>query len=353
MLSRLPGALMVIPLLVGALLNTLDQAHLWPVEYFLEALGTPPVVDAITGESHYEILAIGGFTSSLAGAGATTLIAMFLVCVASQMDFRVGRRALHKGIVVTATKLVVAVASGYLLATLSNEFEGFLGLSLVAVVAAMSNGNGGLYLALTGQYGERSDVGAVAVISLNDGPFFTLLALGMLGERFPIIALLAVLIPMLVGFVLGQISDTARDFLRPGEILCIPFFAFALGTTMSFAHFLRPEVLAGGLFLGFATVLLTGFTSALMLRLSGERSVVAGLAEASTAGNAVQTPLAVSLAAAASVAAGTMSAERAGAYEALVPTATAQISISTITTALLCPLVLVIWHSRFGASSTP
>lgn len=352
-LRRIPGALMIVPLLVGAILNTIDKAHLSWVEAGLQWLGASPVQDAATGKQHFEFLEIGGFASSLTGRGATTLIAMFLVCVASQMDFRVGGRSIKKGAIITVAKLLVAVASGYLIAAGSNEFDGLLGLSIVAVIAAMSNGNGGLYLALTGEYGDRSDVGAVSVISLNDGPFFTLLALGLMGERFPFVAFLAVLLPMLIGFVLGQVSSAARAFLAPGEKLVIPFFAFALGTTMNFWTFLDLEVLVGGVFLGVATVFLTGTVSTWALSLLGERRTIAGYAEASTAGNAVQTPLAIALAAGGGVA----SAEGAGvgraeAYQQIVPIATAQISIAVMTTALLCPLVVMWWNGRIAAAES-
>ncbi|MEM9702141.1 MAG: 2-keto-3-deoxygluconate permease, partial [Planctomycetota bacterium] len=290
------------------------------------------------GEPYSKALRIGGFATALTGPAAVTLIAAFLVCVASQMDFGVDARSLKKGVTITLTKLGVAIACGSLLAATSDPFDGWLGLSTVAVVAAMPNGNGGLYLALTGQYGDRSDVGAVSVVSLNDGPFFTLMALGLMGEKFPAAAFLGVLLPMAVGFLLGRFSPEARRFLKPGERLCIPFFAFALGTTMNFGVFLDGAVLAGGLVLAVATVLLTGSAAALALRLVGERTVIAGWAEASTAGNAVQTPLAVAVAAGAAAAAPD--------YQAIVPTATAQISISTIATAILCPLLVTLWARR-------
>ena len=85
-----------------------------------------------------------------------------------------------------------------------------------------------------------------------------------------------------------------------------------------------------------------------MLKLFGEKNPVAGVAEASTAGKAVQTPLAVAAAASASAAAGGMAAERAEAYERIVNMATAQISISTMTTALLCPLAVILFVKMFS-----
>lgn len=344
-IQKLPGALMLVPLLAGALLNTVDRLHLGPVQWLLHALGASPV----PGTSHYEVLNLGGFTTAMTRQGAAALIGVFLVCVAAQMDYRVGARALKKGALITGAKFLAAVATGYAIGVLTDPFNGFLGLSVVAVVAALSNGNGGLFLALTGQFGDRSDSGAVSVISLNDGPFLTLVALGLLGEKLPLAALVAVLLPMLVGFALGR-HPAMRAFLARGETLCIPFFAFALGTTMDFAVFLNGELLGAGLFLGISTVAVTGLAGALALRLGRERDVLAALAEASTAGNAIQTPLAVAMAAQAAAAAGTMATERAARFLEIVPVATAQISISTLTTAVLCPIVVTWWVRRRDAS---
>jgi len=341
---------MIVPLLLGAVLSTIDRAHLTPVQHVLRAFGAPPVVSKGDGGEVYEFLQIGGFATALTGVGATTLIAMFLVCVTSQMNFRVGRRAVKKGLIITTAKYLVAIACGYALAIGSDPFEGWLGLSLMTIIAAMSNTNGGLYLALTGMYGDRSDMGAISVISLNNGPFLTLLALGLLGERFPIAAFLGVLLPMLIGFALGQLSEDVRRFLAPGEKLCIPFFAFALGTTMNLGVFLDRDVVLGGLVLGLSTVALTGTAATIVLRLLGERTSVAGFAAASTAGNAIQTPVAVAVAARLA----NDASDAAIRYQQMVPRATAQISVSVIVTALLCPFVVAfIAKSQAAPNSRP
>ena len=259
---------------------------------------------------------------------------------------------MKKGVLLTASKYFTGLGVGFLWGYLSGDMmNGFLGLSTMAIIAAMTNGNGGMYAALTGQYGNRSDVGAVAVLSLNDGPFFTLMALGMLGAKFPIIAFIAVLLPIAIGMLLGNLDHEIRDFLKPGESLPVPFFAFALGAGMNFANFFNPKVVGAGLSLGFMTTVLTALTGILVFKLFREKSQIAPVAEASTAGNAAATPAAIAAAAAVAAGSGMMTAADAEAYKSLVEIATAQISISTLTTAILCPVAVILmdkWQKSRG-----
>ncbi|MDR7865731.1 MAG: 2-keto-3-deoxygluconate permease [Sporomusaceae bacterium] len=346
-IEKVPGGLMVVPLMFGALLNTIDQLHIPFIMSFLKSLGVAPIKPGI-----YEFLRIGGFTQFLFKDGAMPLIALFLFCCGSQMNLRVGGLALKKGVLLTASKYFTGLIVGVIWGKLSGDMmNGFLGLSTMAIIAAMTNGNGGMYAALTGQYGNRSDVGAVAVLSLNDGPFFTLMALGMLGANFPIIAFIAVLLPIGIGMLLGNLDKDIREFLKPGESLPIPFFAFALGAGMNLATFFNPKVVVAGVTLGLMTTILTGLTGILVFKLFREKSQIAPVAEASTAGNAVGTPAAIAAAASIAVGAGMMSPAEALAYKNLVEIATLQVSLSTLTTAILCPIAVILmdkWQKSRG-----
>ncbi|MCP3761356.1 2-keto-3-deoxygluconate permease [Domibacillus sp. A3M-37] len=335
-IERVPGGLMVVPLLLGALLNTIDQMHIPAIMSMLKGLGVPE-----TPEGYYEFLRIGGFSQELFKDGALVLIALFLFCAGSQMNLRVGGKALKKGVLLTSSKYLTGLAVGLLFGYFFDPMSGLLGLSTMAIIAAMTNGNGGMYAALTGQYGNRSDVGAVAILSLNDGPFFTLMSLGLLGSSFPIISFIAVLLPIGIGMLLGNLDKDIREFLRPGEILPVPFFAFALGAGMNLANFFNPSVVAAGLTIGFLTVFLTGGIGILVFKLFKEKSYIAPVAEASTAGNAAATPAAVAAAASVSAGAGMMTQADADAFQNIANIATAQISIATLTTAILCPIAVI------------
>lgn len=328
---------MVVPLLLGATLNTIDQLHIPVIMDALKLLGT-----AKTEDGYYEFLRIGGFSQELFKDSALVLIALFLFCVGSQMNLRVGGKALKKGILTTSSKYLTGLAIGMAFGYFFDPMSGLFGLSTLAIIAGMTNSNSGMYAALTGQYGNRSDVGGLSILAINDGPFFTLMSLGILGTAFPLISFIAVLLPIGIGMLLGNLDPKIRAFLKPGESITIPFFAFALGAGMNLANFFNPDVLTGGLTLAALTFFLTGGMGILVFKLFKEKSFIAPISEASTAGNAAATPAAVAAAAAVAVGSGAMSASEYEAIQNIVPIATAQISISTITTSLLCPLGVIL-----------
>ncbi|ART62562.1 2-keto-3-deoxygluconate permease [Kushneria marisflavi] len=348
--QKVPGGLMVVPLILGATLNTIDQLHLPWITAVLQWLGAGQ-----TDSGNYEFLRIGGFSQELFKDGALVLIALFLFCSGSQMNLRVGGKALKKGVLLVSAKYLTGLAVGLALGFMFDPINGLLGLSTVAIIAAMTNGNGGMYAALTSQYGNRSDTGAVAILSLNDGPFFTLMSLGLLGSQFPMIAFIAVLLPIALGMLLGNLDEDIRTFLKPGEILPVPFFALALGANMNLAVFFNPQVVGAGLLLGVMTTVLTGAAGILIFRVFRERSVIAPVSEATTAGNAAGTPAAIAAAAAVAASSGMMSAAEAQSYQDLVNIATSQISIATLTTAILGPIAVIIidrWQRRQGIDGT-
>lgn len=301
-LQRVPGGMMLIPLLAGSVVRTF-----WPG--FLE---------------------LGSFTTALFKDGALPLIALLILATGAQINVRQSGAVLAKTGVLLLAKTVLpallVILYGYLFGR-----DGILGISLMAAMIAFINSNGGLWLALAAQYGDDEDRGAYIASALNDGPFFTLLFLGLSGlGAIPFEYIVAAILPFLIGFILGNLDAKFAEMMKPTAAITVPFFAFALGAGID----LRSLAVGGvtGLVLGLLVAFITGALGYWAYRyLLRERSAV-GFAVGTTAGNSVATPAIV--------------AQADPSFSPFVSVATAQVAVSVLVTAVVTPLITHYLHRR-------
>ena len=111
--QKIPGGLMVIPLLMGATINTFAP----------------------------QALEIGGFTTELFKGSATALIALFVLCNGAQIDVKQAGKPLYKGVILTLVKFLIGAILGWFIGkTYGNA--GVLGLTPLALIGALTNSNG-------------------------------------------------------------------------------------------------------------------------------------------------------------------------------------------------------------------
>jgi len=307
-IDSIPGGMMLVPLLIGALIANL-------------APGTPKF--------------FGSFTGALFG-GALPILAVFYVCMGATITFSAAPYILRKGGGLLGTKILcgvlVGVVAGHYLGELPVAGGIFAGLSTLALVAAMNDTNGGLYMALMTQYGRPKDAAAYSVMCLESGPFLTMLTLGVAGlSTFPWPVMLGAILPLIIGMALGNLDPAMREFFGGGAKVLIPFFAFALGTTLDLSNVWHTGLL--GLGLGLFVTLISGSLLFIADRLSGGNGV-AGLAASSTAGNAAAVPALV--------------ASVNPAYAASAAQATLLVSASVVVTAMATPLLTAWWAGRMA-----
>lgn len=296
-MDKIPGGLMLIPLVIGSIVGTFGTG-------FLE---------------------LGSFTTALFHNSALPLIALLIFATGTQVTLKTSGPVLATtGVVLVAKSIIPAslvIALGWFVGV-----DGIFGLSILGLMAMIDNSNGGLWLAFTGRYGDKRDRGAYIASALNDGPFFSMLFLGASGlANISFWALLGAVIPFVLGMMVGNLNPHWREVVKPTAAIVIPFFAFALGTGIDLG-----AVVKGGATGIVAALILTPFTGFLVylgyryvLR-RGYRSGL-GFAAGTTAGNAIATPAII----------GAVDPQ----FAQYVGTATAQVAAAVLVSAILAPLL--------------
>ncbi|OUO79676.1 2-keto-3-deoxygluconate permease [Blautia sp. An249] len=309
-LNRVPAGMMVVPLILGCIVNT----------FFPEALQ------------------IGGITTAtFSSAGSSCCLGILLFCMGTKLHIREMPAVLKRGGVLLLAKFAVGSAIGIIIGKVLGP-AGFLGISSMAIICAVTNSNGSVYYALMQQYGDDKDCACMPILAINDGPFLTLVALGASGQaEIPYMSLLAALIPILAGMLLGNLDHKMTEFFGPVGNAVIPFVGFALGAGINFGSIVEGGI--SGIILAAIVIFVGGAFICLCDRLISRRPGYAGWACATTAGNAVAVPAAIAIA--------------DTAWEPYVSVATVQVAACTVLSALIVPFIVAWWAKKFGCPKYP
>ncbi|MCD8083872.1 MAG: 2-keto-3-deoxygluconate permease [Clostridiales bacterium] len=293
-MKNIPGGLVLIPLIIAVVIATFVP----------------------------QIFQIGGYVTALFYDGNACMMGFFLIVCGSSIDVRQVGLPLYKGVVMTATKFILGVVLGMIVGTVFGD-AGILGLTPFVIIAAITNSNSSLYISLSSQYGNASDTGAVSILALNDGPFFTLVALGATGlANIPIMSLIATIVPLLIGFIWGNVDRTFRKTCSTAQPIVTFFMTISIGAKTSVGTIITAG--ASGIILGLlsAVTAIFFFFIVNLLLPKKERNAM-GAAIGTTALNSAQTPAAVG--------------EADPAMQEYVPMATAQCATASVITLFLCP----------------
>ena len=122
-MKRFPGDTIVVPMLIGVVLNSFIP----------------------------QVLQIGGFFTGMVN-GTSALVGVFLLFMGATIDVRSTPKAIKIAGVSMAAKVAMAVILGLGVAFFFGD--NFLGLSSLAIISAVSVANNALYSGIVSQYGR-------------------------------------------------------------------------------------------------------------------------------------------------------------------------------------------------------
>ncbi|WP_320047969.1 2-keto-3-deoxygluconate permease [uncultured Ilyobacter sp.] len=309
-IKKVPAGMMIVPMFLAALINTFCP----------------------------QIVQIGSFTTAVfSSKGAASIIGVQLVCLGTQLQFREMPKVLKRGGILLGAKFLIGAVIGIFIGKVFG-MGGIFGLTTLAVISSVTNSNGSLYLSLMTNYGDETDSAAMSLLTINDGPFFTLVALGASGlANIPLMSLLAAVVPIIVGMILGNFDKELKKFLEPGCALLIPFVGFTLGGGINLTNIIKGGF--SGILLGSIVVFVGGTFIVLCDVFLGKRPGYAGWAVSSAAGNSIATPAAVAII--------------DPAWAPYAATATTQVAAAVVFSAIVVPLITTWWAKKYGCPQIP
>lgn len=304
-INKIPAGTMIVPLFVAAIFNTFCP---W-------------------------VLRIGSYSQALlSDEGLKVLMLLTLLFTGTQMRISDIPEALKRGGSHVVFKYLAGAAI-YICIFHYFGYEGIFGVCSLAILCALTNNNGSLYMGLMENYGDHADLVARSMFNLNSGPMLSLITIGISGSGIiQYQEYITILMPLLIGVLLSTIDEEIRVASRKGNAIILPIMGFVLGANIDLSKIVEGGF--GGVFLFIIVLAVTGPVAFIVDRLLLKRPGYGGIATVSVAGNTIAVPAIIG--------------QMVPGFYSYVKLATIQISCAAILSAIFCPFIVRWFAKRFG-----
>lgn len=306
-INKVPGGLMLVPMLVTAIINTFFP----------------------------ELLRIGDpTTATFTAKGTMGVIGMILFISGSQFKVKEIPAALKRGGMFCFIKILLGFLTSFVVLRFFGQ-EGFLGISALALIVIMSSCNPGVYMALVNQYGDNIDKAAFGLINIVAVPALPILIMtAHSGSGINWMSIVATLAPFVVGMIVGNLDSKIAAILSPGTPIMLIFMGFCFGSAINIFTAAKAGlsgILAGVIYI-VVTIPVVLFVDRKLLRRPG----YAGVAYSSVAGISVSVPSII----------GSILPE----YQQYVEAATAQAALAMGVTCIAAPIITKWVVDKYGSA---
>lgn len=260
-LKKIPGGIIVIPLLIGAVINT----------------AFPNLLTAL-----------GGMTAALFKTGTLAFAGLVLFATGATLSLSEFSMALKRGGVLCLTKIVLAFGLSFAFIKVFG-MDGILGISSVAFVAAMCSTSPGVYIGVVEGCGDAADKATFAFLNIVSMPAIPVFIIGAAASSgFNYMEIITVFIPFILGVVLGNLDKGLPKIFGATMPIALPFLGFCFGASVNILDAVKSGV--GGILLSLICLVINSLVLIFVDKAVLRRPGYAGSAMCATAGISMAVP---------------------------------------------------------------
>lgn len=245
-ISKIPAGNMFIPLIISMIISTISiNCGLGGAFYengeFIRK-----------GHTLYEYL--GNPVKDLFGSsGQMLLVGFIMFCIGVSLSLNDFKQMGKRGALLVFAKIIPAYVFCIII-FYALGFKGFLGIDFLTLSAVLTTGNGAVFLAICDTYGDDSDRASFPLITVLTLPLMPFLFLSSFSTgsgdiNSKILQVISLLIPFVIGLILGHLDIDLKNMYSSATKLIMPFLGLQFGSSIDMVAAFKLETLGSSFIL--------------------------------------------------------------------------------------------------------